>query len=82
MRQYFNEFNATNEQEIGPVMLDGVSALRESPGQIEDSSVSSASARTANYGVHRNTGGPKRDYFGMTTEFRPEFLVNQSTCRL
>jgi hypothetical protein len=39
MRQYFNEFNATNEQEIGRAMLDGVSALRESLGQIEDSSV-------------------------------------------
>jgi hypothetical protein len=39
MRQYFNEFNATNEQEIGRAMLDGVSALHESLGQIEDSSV-------------------------------------------
>ncbi len=39
MRQYFNEFNATNEQEIGRAMLDGVSALRENLGQIEDSSV-------------------------------------------
>ncbi len=28
MRQYFNEFNATNEQEIGRAMLDGVSAAR------------------------------------------------------
>ena len=39
MRQYFNEFNATNEQEIGRAMLDGVSALGESLGQIEGSSV-------------------------------------------
>ena len=39
MRQYFNEFNATNEQEIGRAMLDGVSVLHESLGQIEDSSV-------------------------------------------
>lgn len=39
MRQYFNEFNATNEQEIGRAMLDGVSALHESLGQIEDTSV-------------------------------------------
>jgi hypothetical protein len=39
MRQYFNEFNAANEQEIGRAMLDGVSALHESLGQIEDSSV-------------------------------------------
>ena len=39
VRQYFNEFNATNEQEIGRAMLDGVSVLRESLGQIEDSSV-------------------------------------------
>jgi hypothetical protein len=62
MRQYFNEFNATNEQEIGRAMLDGVSALRES--QVKSKTVpswSSASARTANYGVPRNTGGPQRD---------------------
>jgi hypothetical protein len=39
MRQYFNEFNATNEQEIGRAMLDGVSALHESLGKIEDSTV-------------------------------------------
>ena len=39
VRQYFNEFNATNEQEIGRAMLDGVNALHESLGQIEDSSV-------------------------------------------
>jgi hypothetical protein len=39
MRQYFNEFNATNEQAIGRATLDGVNALRESLGQIEDSSV-------------------------------------------
>jgi hypothetical protein len=39
MRQYFNEFNATNEQEIGRAMLDDVSALHESLGRIEDSSV-------------------------------------------
>ena len=39
MRQHFNEFNATNEQEIGRAILDGVSVLHESLGQIEDSSV-------------------------------------------
>ncbi len=39
MRQYFNEFNATNEQEIGRARLDGVSALHENLSQIEDSSV-------------------------------------------
>jgi hypothetical protein len=39
MRQYFNEFNATNEHEIGRAMLDGVRALHGSLGQIEDSSV-------------------------------------------
>ena len=39
MRQYFNEFNATNEQEMGWAMLDGVSVLHESLGHIEDSSV-------------------------------------------
>lgn len=39
MRQYFNEFNATNEQEIGRAMLDGVRALHGSLGQIGDTSV-------------------------------------------
>jgi hypothetical protein len=39
MRQYFNEFNATNEREIGKAMLDGISCVRESLGQIDDDSV-------------------------------------------
>jgi hypothetical protein len=39
MRQYFNEFNATNEREIGRAMLDGVRALHGSLGEIEDTSV-------------------------------------------
>jgi hypothetical protein len=39
MRQYFNEFNATNEQEIGQALLDGVGAIQESLKQLEDSSV-------------------------------------------
>lgn len=36
MRQYFNEFNATNEQEIGRAMLDGIAAFRESLDSIDD----------------------------------------------
>ena len=39
MRQYFNEFNATNEKEIGRAMLDGVSALEKCLSQIDDDSV-------------------------------------------
>jgi hypothetical protein len=39
MRRYFNEYNETNEQEIGQAMLDGISALHESLGQIQDNSV-------------------------------------------
>ena len=39
MRRYFNEFNATNDQEIGQAMLDEVSALHQSLGEIEDNSV-------------------------------------------
>jgi hypothetical protein len=39
LRQYFNEFNATNEQEIGRAMLDGIVALRDTLKQIDDSSV-------------------------------------------
>jgi hypothetical protein len=38
MRQYVNEFNATNEDEIGHAMLDGVRALHASLGQIDDGS--------------------------------------------
>jgi hypothetical protein len=39
MRQYFNEFNATNEQQIGQAMLDGIRCIRESLGQIDEESV-------------------------------------------
>jgi hypothetical protein len=39
MRQYFNEFNATNEQGIGRAMLDGVAAFRESLSSLDDHSV-------------------------------------------
>ncbi len=39
MRQYFNEFNETNEREIGRAMLDGVVALHQSLSQIDDDSV-------------------------------------------
>ena len=39
MRQYFNEFNATNEQEIGRAMLDGVAVFRESLGSLDHHTV-------------------------------------------
>jgi len=39
MRQYFNEFNATSEQEMGRAMLDGVNALHQSLLRIEEGSV-------------------------------------------
>ena len=39
MRGYFNEFNGTNEDEIGSAMLDGVVAFRECLGQLDDESV-------------------------------------------
>ena len=39
MRQYFNEFNATDDQKVGQAMLDGVVAFQESLKQMEDESV-------------------------------------------
>lgn len=39
MCQYFNEFNATNEKEIGRAMLDGISAIQQCLVQIDDDSV-------------------------------------------
>jgi hypothetical protein len=39
MRQYFNEFNATNEKDIGRAMLDGVGAIQKCLSQIDDDSV-------------------------------------------
>ena len=83
MRQYFNEFNATNAQEIGWTMLDGVSALRESLGQIDDSSV-------VVFSISENRQLRRSQKYGRTPEglvrndnsIRPEFLVHQSTCRL
>jgi len=41
MRQYFNEFNATDENEIGKAMLDGIRALHQSLTQVDESSVGS-----------------------------------------
>jgi hypothetical protein len=38
MREYFNEFNATNEDDVGLAMFDGVVALRECLGQLDDDS--------------------------------------------
>jgi hypothetical protein len=39
MRDYFNSFNNTNDQEIGQAMLDGVAALQQSLNQLDDDSV-------------------------------------------
>jgi len=39
LRQYFNEFNEANEQQVGKAMLDGVSAFRQALGQVNDESV-------------------------------------------
>lgn len=39
LRDYFNAFNETNEQEIGRAMLDGIGAFRESLRQLDEGSV-------------------------------------------
>jgi hypothetical protein len=40
LRDYYNEFNATNEPpEVGKAMLDGVRALRESLQSLDDDSI-------------------------------------------
>ena len=39
LRDYFNEFNATEESEIGNAMLDGITSLRESLESIDEGSV-------------------------------------------
>jgi hypothetical protein len=39
LRQYFNEFNETNEPEMGKAMLDGVAAIQQSLAGLDDSSV-------------------------------------------
>ena len=39
LRDYFNEFNATKESEIGEAMLDGITCIRESLESIDDSSI-------------------------------------------
>jgi len=39
MRDYFNAFNETNEQEIGRAMLDGIAVFRESLRQLDEGSV-------------------------------------------
>jgi hypothetical protein len=39
MRDYFNNFNASNEKEIGQAMLDGIEAIKCSLEQIDASSV-------------------------------------------
>lgn len=39
MRDYFNEFNASDEQEIGIAMRDGIKAIRDSLAQVDPQSV-------------------------------------------
>jgi hypothetical protein len=39
LRNYFNEFNETNDQEVGRAMLDGVVALQQSLSQLDSGSV-------------------------------------------
>ena len=39
LRDYYNEFNATEESEIGKAMLDGITSIRESLESIDDSSI-------------------------------------------
>jgi hypothetical protein len=39
LRDYFNDFNETNEKEIGRAMLDGVAAFRQCFSQLDDGSV-------------------------------------------
>ena len=39
LRDYFNEFNATNEAEIGPAMLDGITAIHQSLASLDAGSV-------------------------------------------
>jgi hypothetical protein len=39
MRDYFNAFNETDEQDIGKAMLDGVAAFRQALSQLDDTAV-------------------------------------------
>jgi hypothetical protein len=39
MRDYFNEFNASDDVEMGRAMLDGIIAIREALRQLEDDHV-------------------------------------------
>jgi hypothetical protein len=39
LRNYFNEFNETNDQEVGRAMLDGLVALQQSLSQLDSGSV-------------------------------------------
>ena len=39
LRDYFNNFNACDEQEIGEAMLDGITALQESLMSLDDDSI-------------------------------------------
>jgi hypothetical protein len=39
MRDYFNEFYETNENDVGKTMLDGIAAFRQSLSQLDDASI-------------------------------------------
>jgi len=39
LRDYFNEFNAAEESEIGKAMLDGITSIRESLESIDEGSI-------------------------------------------
>lgn len=39
LRDYFNEFNATHEPEVGQAMLDGITAIRHSLASLDADSV-------------------------------------------
>jgi hypothetical protein len=39
LRDYYNKFNETKEAEVGKPMLDGIQALRQSLGALDENSV-------------------------------------------
>ena len=39
LRDYFNAFNGTNENEMGKAMLDGIECLRECLAAVDETSI-------------------------------------------
>lgn len=39
LRDYFNTFNGTNENEMGKAMLDGIECLRECLAAVDETSI-------------------------------------------